>query len=55
MALAAFLIGLLLFLAGDVVWMLSRRRDEPLDLRLTGGLVFGGVALMVLGLVLLNA
>ena len=55
MALAAFLVGLVLFLAGDVVWMLSRRREEPLDLRLTGGLVFGGVAVMGLGLALLNA
>jgi hypothetical protein len=55
MALIAFLVGLALFLAGDVVWVLSRRREESLDLRLTGGLVLGGVAIMVLGLGLLNA
>jgi hypothetical protein len=55
MALLAFLVGLGLFAAGDAVWMLSRRREQPLDLRLTGGLVLVGVLVMGLGLVLLNS
>ena len=54
MALLAFLVGLVLFLAGDVLWALSQRRKEPLDLRLTGGVILAGVAVMLLGLVLLN-
>jgi hypothetical protein len=47
-----FILGLVLFVGGDVLWLLRNTFDRPMNLRVTGGLVFGGVALMSVGLLI---
>lgn len=44
------LAGLALFVVGDVLWLLRNTFSRPMDMRVTGTLVFGGVGLMSLGL-----
>lgn len=50
-----FLAGLALFVAGDALWLLRNTFKRPMNVRVTGGLVAGGVLLMVIGLVILVA
>lgn len=45
-----FLGGLALFVAGDVLWLLRNTFNRPMNLRLTGGLVGGGIAAISMGL-----
>lgn len=45
-------VGLALFVAGDVLWLLRRRQGRPLNLRFTGTLVAAGVLLVILAGVL---
>lgn len=43
--------GLVLFVAGDVLWLVRNTFHRPMDLRVTGALVTIGVLLMGAGLV----
>lgn len=51
LALALFIGGLILFVIGDVLWLLRNTFNRPMNLRITGGLVGGGVLLICLGLI----
>ncbi len=42
--------GLVLFVVGDVLWLVRNTFDRPMNLRVTGSLVGVGIALMSLGL-----
>ncbi|MCK9485911.1 MAG: hypothetical protein M0R73_04305 [Dehalococcoidia bacterium] len=53
LTLALFLVGLALFIVGDVLWLLRNTFDRPMNVRVTGGLVASGVALISLGLLFL--
>jgi len=44
--------GVLLFVAGDVTWLIARQRNRSIDLRLTGSLITVGVVLVVIASVL---
>lgn len=48
--LVLFLVGLVLFVVGDVLWLLRNTFDRPMNMRLTGSLVVGGVAMISVGL-----
>ncbi len=48
--LTLFLVGLAMFIVGDVLWLLRNTFERPMNVRLTGGLVGGGVALISVGL-----
>lgn len=51
LALALFIGGLILFVIGDVLWLLRNTFNRPMNLRITGGLVGSGVLLICLGLI----
>jgi hypothetical protein len=44
------LVGLALFLAGDVMWLARNTMSRPMDIRVTGSLVGLGVLVMGAGL-----
>jgi O-antigen ligase len=48
------LLGLGLFVAGDVLWLVRRAQGKPLNLRFTGMLVFAGVAIFLFAAVVLR-
>ena len=49
----AFLVsGMVLFLIGDLLWLIQVTLSRPMNLRQTGGLVLGGVVLIAIGLLL---
>jgi hypothetical protein len=50
LTLALFVTGLVLFVAGDVLWFARHMRDRPMDVRLTGALIGGGVLIIGLGM-----
>jgi len=45
-----FIAGLVLFVAGDALWLLRNTFNRPMNLRLTGALVAGGIVLISIGL-----
>jgi hypothetical protein len=45
-------VGLALLVAGDVFWLMQRRRGRAMDLRVTGGLIAAGIALVGVAMVL---
>jgi hypothetical protein len=45
-----FVVGLLLFLVGDVLWLIRTTFNRPMSMRLTGGMVAVGIALISVGL-----
>jgi hypothetical protein len=50
-----FGIGLVLFVAGDLLWLVRNTFNRPMNTRLTGGLVGAGVLLLCVGLIALVA
>ena len=54
-ALILFIVGLVLFALGDLLWLVRNTLDRPMNLRVTGGLVGTGILLLSLGLVALVA
>jgi hypothetical protein len=48
------LIGIGCFIAGDVLWLLRRRQDRPLDLRFTGGLIAAGIVIFFFAVLVLR-
>lgn len=50
-----FIVGLTLFVMGDLLWLVRNTFNRPMNLRLTGGLVGSGILLLCLGLVTLVA
>ena len=50
-----FVVGLVLFATGDLLWLVRNTFNRPMNMRLTGGLVGTGVVLLTLGLVTLVA
>jgi hypothetical protein len=42
--------GLVLFVGGDLLWLVRNTFSRPMNLRVTGGLIIAGIALMSLGL-----
>lgn len=48
--LVVFLAGLAMFVVGDILWLVRNTFNRPMNLRLTGGLVIGGVVLLSFGL-----
>jgi len=53
--LVLFGIGLVLFVAGDILWLVRNTFDRPMNIRVTGGLVGSGILLLSAGLVALVA
>lgn len=53
--LVLFGIGLVLFVVGDVLWLIRNTFDRPMNIRVTGGLVGSGILLLSAGLVALVA
>jgi|GEM_PF-3695345 len=47
--------GLVLFVVGDILWLVRNTFDRPMDVRVTGGLVGSGILLLSAGLVALVA
>jgi hypothetical protein len=45
-------LGLALFIAGDVLWLVRRARGRPIELRVTGTLVLAGVAIFFVAVAL---
>lgn len=54
-ALILFIVGLVLFALGDLLWLVRNTFDRPMNVRVTGGLVGTGILLLSLGLVALVA
>ncbi len=50
-----FGIGLVLFVVGDVLWLIRNTFNRPMNARVTGGLVGSGVLLLCVGLIALVA
>ncbi len=50
LTLALLICGIVLFLAGDILWLARVTMSRPMNLRVTGGLVGAGVLLIALGL-----
>lgn len=48
--LVLFVVGLAMFVIGDLLWLLRNTFNRPMNLRVTGTLVGGGVALLSVGL-----
>lgn len=44
------LVGLALFVIGDLMWLVRHTLSRPMNMQVTGGFVAAGVALMVIGL-----
>jgi len=55
LTLPLMLTGLVLFVVGDVLWLVRNTFKRPMDVRVTGGLVGAGVLLMGAGLITLIA
>lgn len=53
--LVLFGIGLVLFVVGDILWLVRNTFDRPMNIRVTGGLVGSGILLLSAGLVALVA
>jgi uncharacterized membrane protein YidH (DUF202 family) len=49
-ALLFILVGLALFVIGDLMWLVRHTLSRPMNMQVTGGFVAVGVALMVVGL-----
>ncbi|MGE3962017.1 MAG: hypothetical protein AB7F65_10080 [Dehalococcoidia bacterium] len=50
-----FVVGLALFVIGDLLWLVRNTFDRPMNLRVTGSLVGAGILLLSLGLIALVA
>ena len=50
-----FGIGIVLFVIGDVLWLVRNTFDRPMNVRVTGGLVGSGILLLSAGLIALVA
>jgi hypothetical protein len=50
-----FIAGLILFVVGDLLWLVRNTFNRPMNVRVTGGLVMSGVGLLCLGLIALVA
>lgn len=48
--LVLFLAGVVLFILGDILWLVRNTFSRPMDLRLSGGMVAAGIALISTGL-----
>lgn len=50
LTLVLLITGLLLFVAGDIMWFARHMMDRPMEIRVTGSLVGAGVLLIGLGM-----
>ena len=46
--------GIALFIAGDALWLIRRRRGRAMDLRVTGTLIAAGIALYLFASIVLH-
>ena len=46
------LAGLALFVAGDALWLMRQTLNRPMNVRVTGGLVGAGIALVAAAILL---
>jgi len=51
--LTLFIIGIVLFAIGDLLWLVRNTFDRPMNIRVTGGFVGSGIVLLSLGLIAL--
>jgi len=49
--LVLFIAGVVLFVLGDILWLVRNTFSRPMNLRLSGGMVAVGIALISIGLV----
>ncbi|MDA0364649.1 MAG: hypothetical protein O3B31_01095 [Chloroflexi bacterium] len=40
--------GLVLFVAGDILWLMRRRQNRPMNLRFTGTLIAAGITIFLI-------
>ncbi|MDA0271479.1 MAG: hypothetical protein O2798_11025 [Chloroflexi bacterium] len=50
LTLALVVTGLVLFVVGDLLWLVRNTFSRPMNMRLTGGLIATGIVLISLGL-----
>jgi predicted acyltransferase len=48
--LVLFIAGVVLFVLGDILWLIRNTFSRPMNLRLSGGMVGVGIALISIGL-----
>ena len=52
LALLFLVSGIVLFVIGDFLWLIQVTMSRPMNVRVTGGLVLGGVVLIAIGLLI---
>jgi hypothetical protein len=50
LTLILFLAGLAMFIVGDLLWLVRNTFNQPMHIRVTGGLIAGGMLLITIGL-----